>query len=121
MWARGWGAGGGKHEVKVEGVRRGEQTEDAVSWFGEKARRRRGKGDGGETFYSWLRQPSPAYEKCMEHQSETQLFAWLRGLERRMQLSLTHEHSGRSRGTIEAAEQQEDGPGGETRREEKGE
>lgn len=69
-----------------------------------------GGREGRETFYSLLRQSSPAYEKCMEQQSGTQLFAWLRGLERRMQPSSTHKHSRRSRGTIEAEEQQEDEP-----------
>lgn len=90
--------------MKAEAVLGGEPTEDVAWWFEEKASRRR----GGETFYSLLRQSSPAYEKCMEHQSGTQLFAWLRGPKRRMQPSLTHKHSRRSRGTMEAETQQED-------------
>lgn len=48
-----------------------------------------GGGRGGGNFLLIAQTVKLGYEKCMEHQSGTQLFAWLRGLKQRMQPSLT--------------------------------
>lgn len=59
---------------------------------GEAGGAEEGGGDGvgeGDNFLLIAQTVKLGYEKCMEHQSGTQLFAWLRGLKQRMQPSLT--------------------------------
>lgn len=46
-------------------------------------------GKGKKLFLLVAHSVKPQYEKCMGHQSGTQLFAWLRGLKQCVQASLT--------------------------------